>query len=196
LLPAMIGAWRAAWPLGDFPFLVVQLPNYVGWDRETGTGWAYLREAQELAVRRTPATGLAVIIDGTEPDDLHPQDKRPVGDRLARLALARVHQVRDMADSGPTVQAVSREGSAFRVRFAYADGLKGSGAAVTGFEIAGSDRAFHPATARIEGSSVVVSAPAVTDPMAVRYAFRNAPAASLVNAAGLPAAPFRTDSWE
>lgn len=195
LLPAMIGAWRAAWPLGDFPFLVVQLPNFVGWDKETGTGWAYLREAQEIAVRRTPATALAVTIDGTEPHDLHPQDKRPVGDRLARLALARIHGVRGLADSGPVLQAVAREGAAMRITFAYADGLKSTTPDVGGFELAGADKVFHPATARIEGATVVVSSPKVAEPAALRYAFKNAPAASLVNAAGLPAAPFRTDNW-
>ena len=195
LLPAMIGAWRAAWPLGDFPFFVVQLPNFEGWDKETGTGWAYLREAQEIAVRRTPAAALAVTIDGTEPHDLHPQDKKPVGDRLARLALARIHEVRGTVDSGPVLQAVVREGTAMRVRFNSADGLASTTPEVAGFELAGADRVFHPASARIEGATVVVRATAVPEPVAVRYAFRNMPAVSLVNAAGLPAAPFRTDDW-
>lgn len=195
LLPAMIGAWRAAWPHGDFPFFVVQLPNFEGWDKETGTGWAYLREAQEIAVRRTPAAALAVIIDGTEPLDLHPQEKKPVGDRLARLALARIHGVRGTVDSGPVLQAVLREGAGFRVTFAYADGLTSTTPEVAGFELAAADRVFHPASARIEGATVVVSSPKVATPVAVRYAFRNMPAVSLVNAAGLPAAPFRTDDW-
>lgn len=197
LLPAMIGAWRAAWPLGDFPFLVVQLPNYVGWDKEKGlgTGWAYLREAQALAVRRTPAAALAVTLDGAEPDDLHPQDKRPVGGRLALIALNQVYDRREVAWSGPVVQAVRPEGAAMRVTFAHADGLKSTGAEITGFELAGADKVFHPAAAKIEGYAVVVSSPAVAAPVALRYAFRNVPAASLVNAAGLPAAPFRTDDW-
>lgn len=196
LLPAMIGAWRATWLHGDFPFFVVQLPNYEGWDKETGTGWAYLREAQAIAVNRTPAAGLAVIIDGTEPDDLHPQDKRPVGDRLARLALARIHEARGVMDSGPLLQAATREGTAFRVTFAYAAGLTSTATAVGGFELAGPDKTFHPATATIEGTTVLVRAAAVPEPVAVRYAFRNVPDATLVNAAGLPAAPFRTDDWE
>lgn len=197
LLPALIGAWRTAWPQGDFPFLVVQLPNYTGWDTDKGlgTGWAYLREAQEIAVHRTAATGLAITIDGTEPDDLHPKDKRPVGERLALIALNQVYDRRDLAWSGPVVQAVKFDGAAARVTFAYADGLKGTGTAVTGFELAGADRVFHAATATIEGAAVVVSAPEVPAPVAVRYCFRNVPAASLVNAAGLPAAPFRTDDW-
>lgn len=195
LLPAMIGGWRAAWPQGDFPFFVVQLPNYADNGKADGLGWALLREAQETAVRRIPASGLAVIIDGAEPDDLHPQDKRPVGDRLARLALARIHGVRDLPDSGPGLQAVVREGAAMRVRFNCADGLTSTTPEISGFELAGADKVFHPATAQIEGATVVVRAAAVTEPVAVRYAFRNAPLASLVNAAGLPAAPFRTDNW-
>lgn len=195
LLPAMIGAWRASWPLGDFPFLVVQLPNYSDNGKPDGRAWAQLREAQEIAVRRTPAAGLAVIIDGDEPDDLHPQDKRPVGDRLARLALARIHEVHGIVDSGPAVLSLAREGAALRLRFASAEGLASSSPEITGFEVAGADRVFHPATVKIEGASVLVSSPAVPEPVAVRHAFTNAPSVSLFNATGLPAAPFRTDHW-
>jgi sialate O-acetylesterase len=197
LLPAMIASWRAAWPLGDFPFLVVQLPNYVGWDEEKGlgTGWAYLREAQEIAVRRTPAAALAVTIDNDEPDNLHPTNKRPVGDRLAAIALNQIYDLRNVAWSGPVLQAARTDGAAMRLTFAYAEGLRSTGAEVTGFQLAGPDRVFHPATARIEGDTVVVRSAEVPVPAAVRYAFTNAPAASLVNAAGLPAAPFRTDTW-
>lgn len=195
LLPAMIAAWRAAWLQGDFPFLVVQLPNYVGWDKDTRIGWAFLREAQELAVRRTPAAGLAVTIDGDEPTNLHPTNKRPVGERLAAIALQRIHDVRDVVASGPVFQSLTVEGAALRVRFSDAEGLKSTKPAIPSFEVAGADRVFAPATARIDGTTVVVSAPGVTVPVAVRYAFRNDPDVSLVNAAGLPAAPFRTDAW-
>lgn len=194
LLPAMIAAWRATWPLGDFPFLVVQLPNYVGWDLEVGRAWAYLREAQD-SVLHVPAAAVAVTIDGQEPEDLHPQDKRPVGDRLARLALHRVYDRGAVVWSGPIVQAIAWEGDAVRVTFSHADGLHSRTPGVGGFELAGRDRTFHPAAARIEGRAVVVRAPAVPEPVAVRYAFRNAPAAPLANEAGLPAAPFRTDDW-
>jgi sialate O-acetylesterase len=194
LLPAMIGAWRGAWPLGDFPFFVVQLPNFEDFGKPTGRGWAQLREAQE-SVLRVPAAGLAVIIDGAEGNDLHPQDKRPVGDRLARLALHRVYHQRDVVWSGPVVQAVAREGAAMRITFSYAAGLKSVTPEVTGFEIAGADQVFRPAVAKIAGQSVIVSAAEVKEPVAVRYAFTNAPAASLANDAGLPAAPFRTDDW-
>jgi len=194
LLPAMVAAWRAAWPLGDFPFLVVQLPNFSDYGKATGRAWAELREAQE-SVLHVPAAGLAVTIDNDEPDNLHPVNKKPVGDRLARIALHRVYDQRSTEWIGPTLQAVEREGAALRVRFSYAAGLKSTTPEVKGFEIAGADKVFRPATAKIDGTSVVVSAPEVTEPAAVRYAFTNAPIASLANGAGLPAAPFRTDNW-
>lgn len=195
LLPAMIDSWRTAWQQGDFPFLVVQLPNFTGWGGPGDRGWAQLREAQAEAVRRTPATAFAVTIDGDEPTDLHPQNKRPVGERLALIALHRVYDQRATVWSGPVVQSTAIEGSAIRVRFSSADGLKATGADITGFEIAGADKVFHPATAKIEGASVVVSAAAVPAPVAVRYAYSSLAYASLANAAGLPAAPFRTDDW-
>jgi sialate O-acetylesterase len=194
LLPAMIQSWRAAWPLGDFPFLVVQLPNYTDNGKATGRAWAELREAQESALH-VPGAAVAVIIDGAEPDNLHPVDKRPAGERLALIALNRIHDQRNVVWSGPVFQSLTREGTALRVRFSSADGLKSTTAEITGFEIAGADRVFQPATVKIDGASVLVSSPAVTEPVAVRHAYTNAPAVSLFNAAGLPAAPFRTDVW-
>ena len=192
LLPAMIRSWRAAWPLGDFPFLVVQLPNYSDNGKAAGRAWAELREAQE-AVLHLPATGLAVIIDGEEPDNLHPFNKHPAGERLALIALHQVYDQRATVWSGPVMQAVATEGPALRISFSYADGLQSTTPEVPGFELAGADKIFHPAAARIDGTSVLVSSPEVKAPVAVRYAFTNAPTVSLVNAAGLPAAPFRTD---
>ncbi len=194
LLPAMIQAWRSAWPLGDFPFFVVQLPNYTDNGKATGRAWAQLREAQDV-VLHLPATGIAVNVDNDEPDNLHPTNKRPVGERLAYLALNRVHRDRSVVATGPEFQALVPEGAALRVLFSGAEGLKSTKPAVGGFEIAGEDRLFQPATAKIEGTTVVVSSPAVPKPVAVRYAYTNAPDATLVNAAGLPATQFRTDDW-
>jgi len=194
LLPAMIGAWRASWPLGDFPFLVVQLPGYSDNGKATGRAWAQLREAQESA-RHVPGGAVALTIDNDEPDNLHPVNKRPVGERLALIALNQVHGQKDLVWSGPVFQSLSREGAALRVRLSSAEGLKSATPEVTGFEIAGADQVFQPATARIDGTSVLVSSRAVPEPVAVRYAYTNAPRVSLFNAAGLPAAPFRTDDW-
>ena len=193
LLPAMIQAWRTAWPQGDFPFLLVQLPNFSD-NNPTGRAWAQLREAQESALH-VPATGMAVIIDGDEPDNLHPVNKRPVGERLALIALHQIHDQRTLEWSGPVVQSVQTEGAAIRVKFSHAAGLALRSAAPTGFEVAGGDKVFHAATAQISGDSVLVSATAVSAPVAVRYAWTNSPAASVYNSAGLPAAPFRSDNW-
>ena len=194
LLPAMIHAWRALWPEGDFPFLVVQLPNFSDNHKATGRAWAQLREAQAAALK-FPAVGMAVTIDNDEPDNLHPTNKRPVGERLARIALHFIHDDPELVWRGPEFQSLEREGLALRVRFSAADGLKSSAPAVGGFEVAGADQQFHAAQAMIEGTAVIVRSPEVSDPVAVRYAYTNAPTATLVNAEGLPAAPFRTDHW-
>lgn len=194
LLPAMIASWRAIWNLGDFPFFVVQLPNYSDNGKPTGTGWAQLREAQE-SVLHVPGGGLVVTIDNAEPDDLHPKNKRPVGERLALLALNRVYDQRNVVWSGPIAQEIVPEAGGYRVRFSSATGLKSTASEVKGFEVAGADRVFKPATARIDGASVIVTSAEVNAPVAIRYAFRNAPEATLTNAAGLPAAPFRSDDW-
>jgi sialate O-acetylesterase len=194
LLPALIRSWRDAWPLGDFPFLVVQLPNFSDNGKATGRSWAQLREAQESALH-VPGAAVAVIIDNDEPDNLHPVNKQPVGERLALIALHQVHNQKALIWSGPVFQSLSREGTALRVRFSSADGLKSTTPAITGFEIAGADQVFQPATVQIDGTSVLVSSPAVPEPVAVRHAYTNAPVVSLFNAAGLPAAPFRTDDW-
>lgn len=192
LFPALIRSWRATWAQGDFPFLFVQLPNFAD-KLPSGRQWAALREAQAAALA-LPEVGMAVAIDNDEPDNIHPVDKRPVGSRLARLAADRVYHL-PVESAGPTYRSFTRTGAALRLRFTHAAGLTLHAGAATGFELAGADRVFHPATATVDGDEVVVSATAVPDPVAVRYAWTNAPASSLANAAGLPAAPFRTDHW-
>ncbi len=193
LLPALIQSWRAAWLQSDFPFLVVQLPSYTDHGNATGRAWAELREAQE-AVLRVPAGGLAVTIDNDEPDNLHPTDKRPVGERLALIAAAQIHGLA-MEWIGPVFQAATPEGTSLRLKFTHAAGLTLRNGSDTGFEVAGADQAFHAAAARLEGDTVLVSAAEVSLPVAVRYAWTNSPAVTLFNGAGLPAAPFRSDDW-
>lgn len=191
---ALITGWRRQFAQGDFPFYWVQLPNY-----EAGNprriNWAQLREAQTQTLA-LPNTGQAVTIDVGEEKNNHPKNKRPVGERLALLALARTYEVNDVIDRGPVFASAQRESYAYRVSYDPASGpLESTAPSVTGFELAGEDRVFHDAEARIDGTSVVVTCAAVTAPVAVRYAYRNAPAAGLFNAAGLPAPPFRTDTW-
>jgi sialate O-acetylesterase len=195
LFPTMIRDWRRAWGAGDFPFLFVQLANYMARPPEPGDSqWAELREAQALTLA-LPNTGMAIAIDIGEAGDIHPKDKSDVGERLARWALADTYG-RDIEKSGPLYRSFSVEGSAIRVRFDHAAGLTtADGAAPKGFAIAGADRKWRWADARVDGETVVVSSPEVPQPAAVRYAWADNPEATLRNRAGLPASPFRTDDW-
>ncbi|HEX4146415.1 MAG TPA: sialate O-acetylesterase [Pirellulales bacterium] len=197
LFALMIGAWRRHWNEGDFPFYFVQLANYLDPpdDPNERSQWAELREAQAATLANVAATGMAVAIDVGDRDNIHPANKRAVGERLARLALARTYH-RPIDDAGPEYRSMSVEGDRVRLQFAHAAGLAAEGGRPRGFAIAGDDRKFVWATAQIDGESVIVSAPEVPQPRAVRYAWANNPGdVSLRNEAGLPAAPFRTDDW-
>jgi sialate O-acetylesterase len=194
LFPAMIRSWRANWGDERLPFLLVQLPNFAGGD-PNGRAWAQLREAQAKALE-LPATGMAVAIDLGNPDDLHPTNKLEVGRRLALIAKTIVYG-RPGDYSGPVFAGMTREGAALRVRFTHAgSGLVAHDRPVQSLEIAGDDNVFHPASGRIERDTLVVSSPKVKTPVAVRYAWSNAPVANLYNGAGLPAAPFRSDDFQ
>jgi sialate O-acetylesterase len=195
LFPAMIQDWRRAWKEGDFPFDFVQLANFMQRKSDPGESeWAELREAQAMTLAQ-PRTGMAVAIDIGEADDIHPRNKKDVGERLARWALAETYG-QAVVRSGPLYDSFAVEGDAVRVRFRYADGLATSdGAAPKGFAIAGADRKWRWADARVDGTTVVVSSPEVEEPVAVRYAWADNPEATLRNREGLPASPFRTDDW-
>lgn len=193
LFPALIRDWRAQ--LGDdhLPFLFVQLANFMPAqpDPNTPSDWALLREAQARTLA-LPGTGMAVTIDIGDPEDIHPRNKEDVGKRLALIALNRVYGV-DVPYSGPVYREMEIEGDAIRLHFDHAEGgLMAHGGELRGFAIAGNDGVFHWADARIEGNTVVVSSPAVPHPVAVRYAWADNPQATLYNAEGLPAVPFRT----
>lgn len=201
LLPALIRGWREAWAAGattaaePFPVLFVQLPNYAD-NNPAGTAWALLREAQASALSQ-PVTGMIVTLDLGESANLHPTHKQEVGRRLALLARAEVYG--EGVDAfGPTYaeHTILPDGTV-RVRFDHAEiGLVARGADLLGFQLAGADRVFHPATAVIDGDTVVLTCAEAKAPVAVRYAFANDPHdADLGNGAGLPAAPFRTDNW-
>jgi len=194
LFTALITGWRARFDQGDFPFYWVQLANY-GAGNAAGTAWASLREAQTQTLA-LPHTGEAVIIDIGNVNDIHPRNKKDVGRRLARLALKNDHGFDDLIASGPVMKEATRSGIGFKVTFAHTDGgLIAPFNALSGFELAGADQVFKPAKARIAGNTVVVTCADVPDPVAVRYAWHNAPDAGLFNQEGLPAAPFRTDTW-
>jgi sialate O-acetylesterase len=196
LFPAMIDDWRHQWGLGDFPFLFVQLANFRSRQEnpvEPET-WPELREAQSQALS-LPNTALAVTIDIGEADDIHPRNKQDVGLRLALAALGTVYE-QDVVFSGPALREMTREGSSIRLHFDHVGGgLVADNGELRGFAIAANDRAFVWATAVIDGETVLVSAPEITSPVAVRYAWADNPVISLFNREGLPASPFRTDDW-
>lgn len=193
LFPAMIRAWRANWGDENLPFLFVQVPNYAD-GNPGGRQWARLREAQTHALT-LPATGMAVAIDVGDPENLHPTAKLELSRRLAQLAKVQVYGITGDA-SGPAFASATREGAAMRVRFTNAGtGLVAHGKPVQSLELAGADKVFHPASAKIDLGTLLVTSPKVKEPVAVRYAWSNAPVANLFSGAGLPAVPFRSDDW-
>ncbi len=201
LLPAMIADWRRAFGQGDFPFYIVSLANFMPRDTTPGdNAWAELRDAQAYAASTVPNAGLVTTIDVGEAEDIHPKEKWTVGDRLATLALAKAYGHKIEA-SGPTYRSMKREGAAVRVTFDHAQLMKArvrtasQKGTLRGFAVAGKDRRWHWADAKIEGANVVVSSTEVPHPVAVRYAWGHNPAANLYNGADLPAVPFRTDDW-
>ncbi|WP_442484546.1 sialate O-acetylesterase [Aeoliella sp. SH292] len=193
LFPKMIGHWREAFQQPELPFLFVQLPNYDQHDDLTKESWPRLREAQTAALRLEDV-GMAVTIDIGDSVDLHPRNKRDVGRRLSLIALKQVYG-RDVQDRGPVLADVQYGASEVRLEFDNANGLVARGNLSDLFTVAGPDRKFFPATARIEGDKVSLSSPQVPRPVAVRMNWINDPQSSLRNSAGLPAAPFRTDKW-
>lgn len=196
LLPAMIADWREAFGQGDLPFYVVGLPAFMQRKAEPSSdGWTELREAQWLATRVSRRTALAVTVDTGDADDIHPREKLSVGVRTALLALGEEYG-QDVVWHGPELASITTESDSIRVHFDHvAGGLVVKGDTLGEFSIAGEDRVWHWAKARVEGDTVVVSSPDVPEPIAVRYAWQANPVANLYNEAGLPAVPFRTAQW-
>jgi sialate O-acetylesterase len=188
----LIKDWRALWGQGEFPFYIVQLAGL----GNSGSNRPEVREAQALGLVNLPNTGMAVTIDTGEPANVHPKNKQDVGDRLSRIALANVYG-RKIEFSGPVYESMKVEGGTIRVNFSHLGGglVAKGGEPLKWFEIAGADMKFIPAQAKIDGDSVIVSSPDVAAPAAARYAWVNFPdGCNLFNAAGLPAAQFRTDA--
>jgi sialate O-acetylesterase len=196
-LTAMIAEWRAQWH-DAWPFYIVQLPNYGTRTDYKGlglSGWAVTREIEQQVADTVPNSGFAVTIDTGDVTLLHPPNKKPVGERLALLALARVYKLPVAAD-GPRYVSANFDGDKVRIKLSHADGLTSPNVPLPEFIVAGADKKFYPATAVIDGDALVVSCPEVSKPVAVRYAWSDGPVkADVYNAAGLPLAPFRTDDW-
>ena len=219
LMSAMVLDWRSAWGY-DFPFYITQITGYHPVSPVPGEfSWAELREAQSIAASVLDKADVACIIDLGEAEDVHPVRKKEVGDRLALLALSNDYG-RSVLASGPRFESYVLEHGAVRIKFSsvgsglravpsgsFAEARFGSDAMaydivrraeageLIGFQIAGADKVWHWATARIEGDEVIVSSEEVLHPVAVRYGWADNPVCNLFNSAGLPAHPFRTDDW-
>ena len=194
LFPAMIESWREAWGQ-EFPFLLVQLAPYKG--AADGVNYAELRDAQLLATKKLPKVGMAVITDVGHKTNIHPQQKQPVGERLALAARALAYD-EAIEYSGPIFKEMKIEGNKATLKFDHVgQGLMAKGNELTGFTVAGPDKVFHPAKATIEGNSVIVESDDVAKPVAVRYGWVNfaEPTLNFFNQEGLPASPFRTDDY-
>ena len=196
LFPALIRDWRAQWGQGDFPFLFVQLENLI---IAPGSEAHYdeLREAQLKTWQTVVNTGMVVMCDIGDPNDIHPPNKQGVAKRMSLIALNTVYGKKDIIYSGPLYKAMKVEGTKIRLTFTYLGGglVSKSGDKLGSFEIAGADKKFVPATAIIDGKTVLVFSDDVKTPLAVRYAWADNPTCTLYNKEDLPASPFRTDNW-
>ncbi len=220
--PLMIRDWRSRWQQGDFPFYFCQLANY-GSKRDVpgDSQWAEQREAQGKALA-LPATGMAVLIDTGAANSIHPLNRKDQGTRLAWIALAKTYAESVPACSGPSFESMEIQGDKVRIRFGNAEGgliakplpenhllsyrkgyievtaplkLPFPDSPLQGFAVCGEDRRWEWAEASIEGETVVVSSPKVLHPIAVRYGWADNPTCNLYNGVGLPASPFRTDTF-
>lgn len=198
LFPALIRNWREKWNQGDFPFLFVQLPNFNEAIKEPSDGgWARFRESQTAALS-VPNTGMAVTIDIGEWNDIHPVNKKDVGYRLALAAQKVAYGETNIVYSGPLYQSIKVKGNKIILSFSHTGGgLVAKGAEdLNGFAIAGADKKFVWAKAKIENNKVIVWSDQVSSPVAVRYAWADNPeGANLYNKENLPASPFRTDQY-
>jgi sialate O-acetylesterase len=194
LLPAMIADWRNAFSQGDLPFYIVSLAAHKQhMDTPGDDSWAELRAAQDFVANTVTNSGLAVAIDVGDARDVHPKDKKEVGERLALVALAR-HYGKDIPYSGPRLASVEKLPGALKLWFTHTNGgLVVKGEKLEEFSICSEDCKWYWADARIAGDGVVVSSSEVPNPVAACYAWQANPKATLFNGAGLPAIPFRTD---
>lgn len=198
---ALVNGWRKAWNHPEAPFYYVELAPHNYSARKIPEPFSVdalplFREAQSRALSISQ-TGMAVITDTvTNLGDIHPTNKKDVGDRLARLALCRTYGMKDVVDSGPIYQDMRIQGGRVALKFDHADGLRSRDREdLRDFTVAGEDRVFHPAEAVIRGGYVMVASEKVKKPVAVRLGWNERANPNLVNAAGLPARTFRTDDW-
>lgn len=189
LFPAMVKNWRSDWNQGDFPFYYVQITPHKSQNPD-------IREAQLFSLKNIPNSGMVVTTDVGNATNIHPIDKQTVGHRLALIAHAKTYNENKLVYSGPIYNQMKIKKDRVQLFFDHADsGLVQKGDTLKEFEIAGEDKIFYPATAKIDGKTVVVSAAKVKNPVAVRFARKAIPEPNLFNKENLPASPFRTDDW-
>lgn len=189
LFPALIANWRSDWKAPKLPFYFVQISPHRSQPPE-------IRDAQLYVYRHTPFTGMAVTTDNGDSLDIHPRNKELVGKRLSLWALHNQYGRKDILVSGPLYKSMKIEGNKIRIFFDHSEGLQAKDGQLTEFRVAGADQNFVPATAIVEGNTIVVWNESISKPRAVRFAWRNIPRPNLYNKAGLPASPFRTDGWK
>jgi sialate O-acetylesterase len=196
----LIVSWRTYWHQPQMPFYFVQLAAWSPEERQgldfdpKSLNFTNLREKQRIAAMVIPNTGMAVSADLGDPMFIHPRNKKPVGERLALLALAHDYGIK-VVSSGPTLKSMSRSGEELYLKFDMHDSplRVNTGTRPYGFEIAGADKVFHPAIATVDGDTIKLTSPQVKEPQNARYGWRENPSLSLYNAAGLPASPFTTE---
>lgn len=193
LLGAMVNGFRAVWGY-QFPFYYAQIAPYNYGENDVA---AHLRDEQRRAQQLISNSGMIVLSDVGDYNDVHPRNKQAVGTRFAALALKNNYGFENLSAYGPVYQTIKNEGNKIRVVFDMEPGesLVAKGGNPTGFYVASVDRQFHKADAKIVGNTIIVSSPKVKFPVAVRYAFDNAAAGNIFNSSGLPASCFRSENW-
>ena len=194
LMKSMVSEWRALWKRDSLPFYYVQIAPWIY--RANRDSVAILRERQQMAQDEIPYSGMVVSIDKGNEFTIHPPDKTTIANRLLYWALGQTYQMKGIAYQSPLYKNMSTKGDTITITFtATPFGFTSYDREINAFEIAGSDRVFHPAKARIHKNSIQVSSDQVPAPVAVRYAFKDWVTGNLYNTEGLPVAPFRTDDW-
>ena len=190
LFPAMVQNWRSDWNQGDFPFYYVQITPHKGQN-------SAIREAQLLSLKTIPNSGMVVTTDVGNATNIHPIDKQTVGQRLALIARSKTYGENQLVYSGPIYNQMKIKKDKVQLFFDYSNsGLKKTTEKLKEFEIAGNDKVFYPADAKIDGKTIVVWSSKVKNPVAVRFAWKPVPEPNLFNKENLPASPFRTDDWQ
>jgi len=189
LFPAMIANWRSDFNNKKMPFYFVQISPHRSQNPE-------IREAQLYTLRHVPYTGMVVTTDNGDSLDIHPRNKKLVGERLSLWALKNDYGKKDLVASGPLYKSMKIDGNKIRISFDDADGLQAKDGDLKEFTVAGADENFVPAKAVIEGNTILVWSDALAKPVAVRFAWKTVPFPNLYNKADLPASPFRTDDWK